>query len=199
MIDFSNPAMLVNRGSPIPIDTPAEYDAVMTAGSQIYSARPGGSFDSDAQADAEHRILDGQDLNTIVANMYDDALRRFPATQAADTISRDAQLNAGRQYSPTAAETQQIITSAGISAVTAAAAAIPSRTLAEIINPGRQLSTQTIRPAMAGPSQAGVFSLGSGGTFGASGGGLNLGTILMIGGGALVVFLLLKGHKKGRH
>ncbi len=196
MIDFSNPAILVNNGSPIPIDTQAEYDAVMSAGSQIYSARPGGSFDSDAVNDAENRIRGGQTLDQIIANMYDDAKRRFPDSQAADTASRDAQLNQGRQYTPTAAETQQIITASGITPVTAAAAAVPSRTLAEIISPPRQLSTQTVRPASAGPAQAGMFSLGSGAP-GTSGGGLNFGMILMLAGGALVVFMLLKGHKKG--
>lgn len=196
MIDFSNPAVLVNNGSPIPIDTQAEYDAVMQAGQQIYSARPGGSFDSDAVSDAENRIRGGQTLEQIIANMYDDAKRRFPDNQAADAISRDAQLNQGRQYSPTAAETQQIITQAGITPVTAAAAAVPSRTLAEIISPQRQLTTMTDRALSAGPTQAGMFS-----SLGASpaggGGGLSMGTILMLAGAGLVVFFLLKGHKKG--
>ena len=195
MIDFSNPSVLVNNGTPIPIDTQAEYDAVMQAGQQIYSARPGGSFDSDAVADAENRIRGGQTLDQIVSNMYDDAKRRFPDNQAADTISRDAQLNMGRQYSPTAAETQQIITSAGITPATAAAAAVPSRTLAEIISPPRQLSTQTARPMSAGPSQPTMFSSFGGSPLG--GGGLSIGTILMFAGAGLVVFMLLKGHKKG--
>jgi hypothetical protein len=30
------------------------------------------------------------------------------------------------------------------------------------------------------------------------GGGLSIGTILMIAGGGLVLFMLIKGHKKGR-
>src|SRR5262245_17190474 len=129
MIDFSNPAVLVNAGVAIPIDTQAEYDAVISAGQQIYSARPGGSFGSDALGDAENRIRGGQTLDQIIANMYDDAKRRFPDSQAADAVTRDAQLNQGRQFNPSTQEVQQIITSAGISAQTAAAAAVPSRQL----------------------------------------------------------------------
>lgn len=196
-IDFSNPSVLVNNGAPIPIDTQGEYDAVMRAGQQIYSARPGGSFDSDAVNDAENRIRGGQDLDTIIANMYDDAKRRFPDSQAADAASRDAQSNAGRQYTPTAGEVQQIITSSGITPVTAAAAAIPSRSLAEIISPPRQLATQTARPMSAGPASAGAFGAAAPMTAGV-GGGLNFGMIAMLAGGALLVFYLLKGHKKGQ-
>lgn len=191
-IDFSDPSVLVHGGAAIPIDTQAEYDAALNAAKQIYEARPGGVFDSGALGDLENRIRGGQTLDSIIQNTYDDAQRRFPSTQAADTVSRDAQLNQGRQYTPTASEVQQIITSSGISPVTAQAAAVPSRSLAEIIGGTRTLSTQTSRPMSAGPAQAGVFSSGA-----ATGGGLNIGTILMIAGGALVVFLLLKG-KKGR-
>lgn len=195
MIDFSNPATLVNAGSAIPIDTQAEYDAALQAAKQIYEARPGGYFGSGELNDLENRIRGGQTLDQIVTNTYDDAMRRFPDNQAMDTTSRDAQLNAGPQYTPTAAQTQQILTSSGVSAATAQAAAVPSRSVAEIIAAPRTLSTQTVRPASAGPAQAGMFS-----SFApAVGGGLNFGTILMLAGAGLAVFFLLKGHKKARH
>jgi hypothetical protein len=198
MIDFSNTSILVNQGQAIPIDTQAEYDAVLNACKQVYEARPGGHFDGDALGDMENRIRGGQTLEQIVAAAYDDAARRFPATQAQDTISRDAQSGLGAQYVPTTSQVQQIITSAGITAQTAAAAAIPSRSVAEIVGGSatRTLSTQTVRPTSAGPMTAGMF--GGGALPGGSIGGMSFGTILMLAGGALVLFMLLKGHKKGR-
>jgi len=189
-IDFSDPAVIMSGGKPIPVDTEAEYQAALQAATQIYSARPGGAFGSEELNDLENRIRGGQTIDEITRNTYDDALRRFPATTAADLASRDAQLNAGRQYTPTAQQIESIYSEAGISAATAQAAAIPSRQLAAAISPERQLATQTFRPMMnAGP--AGTF-----GTRTSTGGGLNIGMLLMIGGAGLLVFLLLR--KKGR-
>lgn len=193
MIDFSNPAVLVHGGAAIPIDTQAEYDAALNAAKQIYEGRPGGRFDSDALGDLENRIRGGMDLNAIISATYDDANRRFPANAAADVLTRDAQTQAGPQFTPTAGEVQQIITSAGISPVTAQAAAVPSRQLADIIGGTRTLSTQQVRPMSAGPMQAGMFSMP--GT--AGGGGLSVGMVLMLGGAGLALFFLLKG-KKGK-
>lgn len=195
MIDFSNPATLVNAGAAIPIDTQAEYDAALQAATQIYSARPGGYFDTQRLDDFENRVRGGQTLEQIIANTYDAAKREFPDSQAIESVTstRDAQSGLGPQYTPTRTEVQQIITTAGISAATAQAAAVPSRQVADIIGGvGRTLSTQTVRPMSAGPMTSGIYSAGVGG------GGLNFGTILMLGGGALLLFFLLKGHKKGR-
>lgn len=206
MIDFSNAAVLANAGVPIPIDTQAEYDAALNAAKQIYEARPGGVFDSGALNDLENRIRGGQTLEQIIANTYDDAMRRFPQRDmvnnerdSAFDIGRDAQLNLGTQFAIPANEIQRVITSAGITSTTAQAAAMSSRSMADIIAMQRPLSTQTVRPAGAGPSQAYYGGSATPMMAGFGGGGLSMGTILMLGGGALVLFLLLKGHKKGRH
>ncbi len=160
---------------------------------------------SDERNDLENRIRDGQGMAEITANTYDDARRRFPPNvrpNVEDTITRDAQANAGVQYQAPA----QLV-----AAVVAAAPAPPQLVQAAAVGPAGLESDLSSGPG--GPigvrsgggglapsstrysSTGGTFNLGGGG--GAGGGlfGFDMTTLLIIGAVGVGAWLLLR--KKG--
>jgi hypothetical protein len=198
-INFDDPNVLMNQGVRIPVDTPSEYDAVIRAVSQIFNARPGGTFDADAFSQTENRIRGGQTIDEIVANSYDDAKRRFPdrdmVNNERDTaldIGRDAQLGQGRQFSPTPTQTADIYRAAQVLPGEITAGSMPSRQLATTVTPHSTLATQYVRsPTNAGPAGA-IYGSHPAPMQASAGSGMNVGTMLLFGGVALVGFVLLR-------
>jgi len=107
----------VHQGEIIDVNTQQEIDDARRAMERIY-ADVGHTPGADELNDLNNRIRGGQSLAEIVANTYDQAMRRFPAegTNQSSTISepdqRDSQENAGRTYDPPAVMMEQLITPA---------------------------------------------------------------------------------------
>ena len=75
MIDWTNEGQMMNMGQRIPIDTPEKFEQARKACVAAYDAY-GMTFDADAEGDLEHRVLGGQDLETLTANAKKDARER---------------------------------------------------------------------------------------------------------------------------
>lgn len=155
-------------------------DAV-NAVTAIY-AEVGHTAGADEFNDMDNRIRNGQTLAELVANTYDDAQRRFktvdtPASRAAAPTAYDAQLNMGRSFDPPAVMLETL--------------AVPSREQAEMMNGNPPVSLQ-----MRTPSNTPRYNVGpAAANYGAGGGvmgGLSLGTILIVGGGVIVAYVLYK-------
>jgi hypothetical protein len=187
-INFDDPNVVMNGGQRIPIDTQAEYDAAWNATQQIYSA-VGMTAGSAELNDMENRIRAGQTLDQLVANTRDEAQRRAASKQTAQ--QPDSQANIGNTYQTSAAQAQQVYTAAGISAATVAAAAVPSRELATSVSPRNVLGTQTVRTANSGPAM-GMYGGGPAYAGAMPSGGSNMGMLLLLAGGGVIAFLLLR-------
>jgi hypothetical protein len=153
---------------------------------QIY-ADVGHTAGADEQNDLNNRIRDGQTLEEIIANTYDDAQRRFktvdtPASRASDPTAYDAQLNQGVSFQVPSVMLEQL--------------AAPAREQAAQMAGATPLSLQRMTPTNTpryntGPAP-GAF--GGGDLFGL--GGLSMGTLLLIGGGVLVAVVLFRKFGK---
>lgn len=91
MINFNDPAVLMNGGQRIPIDTQEKYNAVLQAVQSVF----GSDFDQDALSQMEMRIRGGQDSNAIVQHAREDHQSRFLLSTNSRTVdSQSAQGNA---------------------------------------------------------------------------------------------------------
>lgn len=76
MIDFTNPADVMNQGQRIPIDTPEAFEATRQAAKAIYAAS-GRAWDADADAQFEHRVRGGQTPEQVTTHTLEDRKARF--------------------------------------------------------------------------------------------------------------------------
>lgn len=140
---------------------------------------------SDELNDLQNRIRNGQSIDAIIANTYDDAQRRFktvdtPASRAADPTAYDAQKNVGRSFDPPAVMLEELAAPAREQATAMAQGAIPPVSR-QLINP---LASRT----NSGPADA----------YTPSGflGGMDMTTILLIAGLAIGGIVLFKALGK---
>ena len=139
---------------------------------------------ADELNDLQNRIRNGQSIDAIIANTYDDAQRRFktvdtPASRAADPTAYDAQKNVGRSFDPPAVMLEELAAPAREQAQLMTAGAIPPVSR-QLVNP---LASRT----NSGPADA---YAPSGGLLG----GLDMTTILLLAGlaiGGIFVFRAL--------
>lgn len=147
-------------------------------------------LDSGDIADMDNRIRNGQTLQELVANTYDQAKRRFavpdtPQTRAEEAAgirpTYDSQLEQGRSFDPPQVMLEQL--------------AVPSREQAPLMNPTqsplqRSVPTTGLR-YNAGPAPS-TFGAGGAMMGGSAFGGLSMGTILLLGGGVILAIVLFK-------
>lgn len=163
--------------------------------SRGYSFTPG----SDEENDLRNRINNGQTMAEITRNTFDDANRRFPVQSAPDT-SRDAQLEAGRQYEPPPQLVAQVVAAAPAPALAAAAAVGPGALTSDLTaGPGGPIGPRASNYGSGVGSNTrysttgGTFNLGGGG--GGSLFGFDMTTLLIVGAVGLGAWLLLRKKK----
>jgi len=190
MIDFNDPAQITNAGGLIPIRDQGTYDSLWASVSQIYTDA-GHSPDGGDRSQFDSRVRGGQTIDQIITNTYDEVQRRFkvpdtPQTRAEELTgarpSYDSQSNSGVAFDP------------------------PDVMLEELAAPARQQAAMWSQQQLAAPQVASTYTARNSGpgapVYGASGGGglglPSMGTILMLGAGAVAVVLLWRAFgKKG--
>lgn len=181
----------------------ADYsrDDALRAVTQIY-ADVGHVLDSGDINDMDNRIRNGQTLAELVANTYDQAQARFkvpdtPQTRAEEAAglrpTYDAQLETGRHFDPPAVMLEQL--------------AAPAREQAPMMagtqsvfqqSPPTNTPRYNIGPAPANFGGGAMMASGSALGGGSMLGGLSLGTILLLGGGAILAVVLFRKMGKRR-
>ncbi len=163
---------------------------------EITSSR-GYSFSagSDEQNDLNNRIRNGQSMAEITANTYDDANRRFPVQSAPDT-SRDAQLEAGRQYEPPPQLVASVVAAAPPPPMAQVAAVGPGALTSDLSSgPGGPIGVSSSR-TLSGGGMTRVSGPGAGTVnVGGGGGGLfgfDMTTLLIVGAVGVGAWFLLR-------
>lgn len=156
---------------------------------QIYGD-VGHALDAGDIADMDNRIRNGQSLTDIVANTYDQAVRRFkvadtPTTRAQEAQglvpTYDSQLNAGRSFDPPAVMLEELVTGA--------------REQAPMMNSSNYLPSQRSTPGNTpryniGPADA-AFGMAGGGVL-----GMSWGTLALIAAGGVILVVAYRHFGK---